>query len=732
MRRSFLAAWLAVLPTLFLARPGFADNPYTYINVDEYHLRVWYEKVGQGHNSENAAKGLIYILKTRQVYERAKEVMLGRTPCSHDNLFVVKKDGKENTPLKNYLPPDGYLEIYLIDPNPARPHPHAIDGLIDRFNDHSGGPNAIDLLGVTYDQGEGSSSLCAHPTIIGIDITRIGGHIESTLAHELFHAFQANFPPFIPWLHESTASWFEDYVLPEANEEWHDLWADNNLWSTANTSGSIAGPLNGSAFQYFPYSSYLWFYYLTHEGGYDPGIIGQIFVRSAHADPVLAIRDLTDFQHDFKQFALYNWNAEPVDTYRDLGLHISALRQQTRRSVVSSSAPTEIPIKLDPTQIGYYELQPVEAAKRSADRDMKQLVIDLSKLQDKKDIGVQGIITIGVKDTPSYQGKFAEDWTGFNEKRFCLDRSNENVTNVVLIVDHHGVTAAGAQPVDAKITARPAKACAEPPGNYSYQANSSCGYNNQDESVSYTGRYSIQSAWTLKFAGRDADDLDGVHYKIFAETHYNVTGSGSERFNKKSGKIYIRSNATESTGASGTAHNPPRPGEDQYKEDQRAGGGNSEEGELYVYTQDGRDHYEITLDLAGVAQSGSFSSSSIQACLARPPKPALSESMFINYRSGDRLSVARGCNADQTNHSHETGLEMIHDPLVNRERLFTGTFNRKSGRIDTHVDGHSSNPVDAQSFTADAVRTIPGDVEGKPLKCDGSYQAQLRLAIPTR
>jgi len=729
MRRSFLGTCLAALPGLLLARLGFAENPYTYTNVDPYHMRVWYEKVGKDYDPEGAARGLISILRTREVYERAQEAMLGRIPCSADNYSVLKKDGKEDTPQKTYLSPDGYLEIYLV--NLAHPVPHAIELPAQSFHDFRPGLGEVDTLGVTWEQ-PGESRLCAHPAVVVVDVRRLGGYIEVVLAHELFHAFQANFPPSIPWLREAAATWFEDYVLPETNDEWKQLLVGGNLWSTANTAGAIAGPLNAPLPKYWPYSTYLWFYYLTHEGGYDPSIVGQIFAHSAHGDPVLAMRDLTDFQHDFKQFALYNWNAEPVDTYRDLGLHINPLKQQTSKSVVSSRAPAEIPVKLDPTQVGYYELQPVEDAKRSADRDMKQLVIDLSKLQDKKDVDVQAIVTIGVKDTPSYQGKYAEDWTGFSEKRFCLDRSNENLTNVVLIVDHHGVAAAGGQAVDAKITARGAKACTDAPGNYGYQAQSSCHYQNQDGMVSYSGRYSIQSTWTLKFAGRDEDELDGVRYQIFAETHYSESGSGSESFNKKAGKLFVRSSGAESTNAGGISHNPPRPGEDQYKEDQRSGGGNSDAGELYIYTQDGRDHYEITLDLAGVAQSGTFSSSAVKDCLAKPPRPNLKESVFVNYRSGDRLSFTRGCNADKSSHWHEDGFAMIHDPLMHRERLFAGTFNRKSGRIEASVNGHTSDPVDAQAYTADAIRTLSGEISGKPASCNGSYQAQLRLAIPSR
>ncbi len=394
--------------------PAAATNPFASVDVAHTPIRLWYTKRG-GDTTKQQATKLAAEIDSSGMWNKESQVMLGHTPCS--DAALPDNGG------------DGRLDVYLVKPG-GKVH-HA---------DGGNGSDTLDkgYLGLTIPQENDSG--CPSSDFIIIDNTQEWDGLRTTMAHELFHAFQDSFAAVADgadWWAEATATWAEDLVYPTVNSEQDELveggWADNH--------GPL-GPLDlfddGGLEQY---GAYIWPYYLTHRPGGDPTLIGQLYQAAQNKRPIDVLHDRPDWEARFKEFALWNWNQDPVQIYRDQGKPIAPLTQSPiamgyRGAIAVGQAPAANRISLRHASIIYYQLTTVNDGANGANF-AHQLKFDLSELHGQTGLGVQAILTVGDPAHPTR--RYVEDWSTQNTRVFCRDRAAEDVTGVVLVVTNSAV-----------------------------------------------------------------------------------------------------------------------------------------------------------------------------------------------------------------------------------------------------------------------------------------------------
>lgn len=418
--------WAGQLPTagsfhpLGLAAPVAAGATFASVDAAHTPIRVWYLRQG-GAAAAQQASDLAAEIDRSGMWNTERQVMLGHIPCSDADLSDNGGDGR--------------LDMYVV---PA--------GRSVRRTDTAGNSGALDPStdgyteeGVTIPQDSGSDCPSADFILLNSDLE--WDELRSTAAHELFHAFQDSFVQTdgADWWDEATATWAEDQIYPAINSEQGQLepggWARNS---------APDGPLdkfddNGLA----QYGAYIWPFYLTHRPGGSPTLIGQIFAATAEQSPINYMAAQPDWNARFKEFALWNWNWDPVDVYRDNGAHIAPLRQTAQAlgdSGTLSLHPARITtdVRLSHASVAYYTLYQIDDGTRPADR-VHQVRFDLSGLTGQAGAGVQAIIT--VDDGTHPVRRYTEDWSGLTEKRFCRDQAAQAVSRVALVVTNSGVKA---------------------------------------------------------------------------------------------------------------------------------------------------------------------------------------------------------------------------------------------------------------------------------------------------
>jgi hypothetical protein len=252
--------------------------------------------------------------------------------------------------------------------------------------------------------------------------------LKSTMAHELFHAFQFNlgmsngYRSDSGWWMEASATWAKDLVYPTNNKEQLWLKCPDNRW--ANTANHKLGPLDYYEFgKTAPYAAYLWPFYLTHRSGGNATKIGELWQQSASMPAIQAMANLPDWAESYKEFALWNWNQSPVLRYNDPSTEspsgeILPLKQATQHLTYDPTTTDTYTatIGLDATNITYVEMDTPSVG-------MKTLEFDLSAFPKKAGWGLQAIIDQRV-----------EDWSNYSNRTFCLEA--EPASKIILVASN--------------------------------------------------------------------------------------------------------------------------------------------------------------------------------------------------------------------------------------------------------------------------------------------------------
>jgi len=327
--------------------------------------------------------------------------------------------GEEHAPLSDADYPDnggdGALDIYLV--------PLSDDGTLGVTMPYIKTPEGAEgpcEKSPAYIQIKGQEPL-------GSDTTP---GILSTVAHELFHAFQFGFAfdthcwfPEYRWFMEASATWAMDYVYPNANAE-HEM--------AKELLDQPGVPLDENSVSH-PYGAYLFPFYFTHQLN-APGLMRQIWESFAGQlslpgiDSVLA--PAGGIEALWPEFVRDNWNDPPIEQYDQWdGL--------TRGATFGFGAQ----VRLDGAEKKTYEV-PADVDYLAARyplfsfsyADMQgepiRSVTFNNTLAGYPHANVQAIWYAG----GDWHGP--EDWTDESTKTFCRDEASTRVEEIVVMISN--------------------------------------------------------------------------------------------------------------------------------------------------------------------------------------------------------------------------------------------------------------------------------------------------------
>jgi hypothetical protein len=323
------------------------------------------------------------------------EGLLSVTPPSDINEKT--EDGEPNLGI------DGHLDIYLVSPTPY-------------LTDNTG-QGKVDIHGWCLATREGSK---VTPTYILVHQGLSKRELCGTLAHEIFHSFQAaiDFNERDWWI-EGTAVWAED-LIDEGIDTEQDfvedafILPDNLLETLTSDQGDHA------------YGIYLFPYYLSSQN--DDDMIARMWESCRSKDDIEAIDDVLDGKFDevFKKFVLMNYNDSRhyLESYDE---YLATFDKHGAQEIhLDSNYPPEPEV---------YEIPPLAAKYISVvnsdecDPEKTPLVrFDLAPLKENEKITIQAIIDPWKEDAK------IEDWTDLEEREFCLNSDEEKFDEIALII----------------------------------------------------------------------------------------------------------------------------------------------------------------------------------------------------------------------------------------------------------------------------------------------------------
>jgi len=253
-------------------------------------------------------------------------------------------------------------------------------------------------------------------------------HLLATVAHELMHAYQFAFKISncgdFRWFEEATATWAEDYVYPDDQDE-HDY-----------AGAFLEHP--SRPLEYDPnqddlhkYGAYLFPFYLARVLE-NPSLIGTIWANAGNKSSLDAIDGSIPggFKGQWHKFVLANWNKPPVDTYRQRD-NLEAFPATSTPDGNENDADVLVELQgggdvsykftgsIDHLSARYVDFEFEDQTARSIDfwdgfsgGDPALKVRALVKIQN--------------------QDWTVEDWSG-RDQGFCRDLQNERVEELVLI-----------------------------------------------------------------------------------------------------------------------------------------------------------------------------------------------------------------------------------------------------------------------------------------------------------
>jgi hypothetical protein len=410
-RREALSPELRKEADRFFGRPTDADSfwhtrmaalegePTDFGHIDAgEHVRIWYE----GDEVSTLASKLAEEVTGTGMWDAEKEVMLGREPCSDAHLGSNGGDGR--------------LDMYLMPPGSLYPRRSLSP------------PAPFYAAGLTIPQAAGRG--CPYVVFIMLDQTAEYEYLRSAMAHEIFHAFQFGYRQPVDeayfWWAEATATWVEDLIYPESNQEWHMLRASN--WT--NHDGPN-GPLD--LFEeggYAQYGAYIWPFYLVNgPSAAPPTLIGEIYAATEKREtPLGAMANMEGWREEFKRFALWNWNEFPAQFYSDHGEPITVLSQKAVPIELKPNGGTSTAqVSIPHAAVRYYSM-----SFGAAFGSTGQVTVDIGSLTKQEGAGVQAIIVTGNEEEPA---GYLEDWSSLGKRNLCF-RASGPPGRIVLVVSN--------------------------------------------------------------------------------------------------------------------------------------------------------------------------------------------------------------------------------------------------------------------------------------------------------
>jgi len=433
-------------------RPGQASvasppAPWVSLPAAGGKARVW---VKQGPDSDNELAD--YALETTRVWFA---------------LPGIFRYGIPDTPNQNDTPagnPDSAIDLYFpyvgdVDPrdtscNRPAPNPQAC-----RVGAGGG------YTGYTSPRVGNTSA-----SYVMIDANVLGPMLTSHIAHELMHVGQHAYDVTEPfWLKDATASWGAVRVLQklsppvsrEPNFEYLPKFfegLDKKL--TRDTEDDLNR-----------YGSWLYIFAASMDQG--DQIVTKFWEKAAAPgiQNEEAIDSVFKFDDHFDEFATRNWNEKPPLTvaYGDADSTFPPARKPDVKQVfLGSPEDAEIKDSLVPLSARYYRYTfgaPVKG------------VFFHNKLDGKPHAHLWGIAKI------SGEWQAPEDWTGIEEKSWCMDDPSQHLDELILIFSNSDMSGADVTSSGSSVEAKATGVCADWQGTVTYEYHYSGDFGERDSAT---------------------------------------------------------------------------------------------------------------------------------------------------------------------------------------------------------------------------------------------------------
>jgi hypothetical protein len=271
-------------------------------------------------------------------------------------------------------------------------------------------------------------------TWIAISVRQVSSDpdLVSTLAHEMFHSFQFAFSKYEQkWLVEGSAVWAEDFIGRDWNTE--QVWLPGDTFNAGDAShNQIIERASDNA-----YGMYLFFYYLTRIGSGGDAIMRRIWENCAgnRTKTFESVRAALpgELSEVLKEYALFTLDVEQykgkfpdaVGAYGgESPLDLSGYHKFNDNGKINADGNIEIgkPFFLTGMSIAY-----VKVENKATGVTAPAIKFDLKEFLKNKAIGIQAVI--------KYRNgrQEMEDWTGREERIFCLAKKSQNFETLYLV-----------------------------------------------------------------------------------------------------------------------------------------------------------------------------------------------------------------------------------------------------------------------------------------------------------
>jgi hypothetical protein len=314
--------------------------------------------------------------------------------------------------------PDSAIDVYILPLGQINPRLRACgqDPGNEACTFAAGGADGYTFPAIPYIDRRSSS---AYVTLNG---SLAGDALVATLAHELFHTSQFSYSNAEEWLAESTATWGEFRVMQNLGRST----AEETQYLRDFFSGLDTEPLD--LFEEMPgthqYGAFLYFVFAAMERG--DAVVSDVWAYTSgyQLDEAKAVDAVFPFKDHFRDFALRNWNQEPVPKlYKTVDSGLSDFQSRLNSYLVLKPNHTEsLSLDLKELTARYDTLDVTD--------NIAKLRVNLADVAQNANAGVDAIVSIANKQDE------VQHWTSKPEVTFCRDDLDERVDTIVLIVSN--------------------------------------------------------------------------------------------------------------------------------------------------------------------------------------------------------------------------------------------------------------------------------------------------------
>jgi len=318
--------------------------------------------------------------------------------------------------------PDSAIDIYVLPVGQINPRQGGCDQ-----HPNAGTCAFPNVGGLTFATPPISAPHSSSAYIL-ISANNFDDFLLGVLAHELYHASQNAYNYDTPWLMESTATWAQFRVLQNLGRTYTQVTSFlPDFFSTLNLTPLDTWDTLPSTHQY---GAYLYFLFAQMERG--DSVVSDVWTQAATLDGAAAVDAAFPFKDHFRDFALRNWNRDPVPKlYSTADPNFPDLQPTTYPIALLADHPETLNGNILYLTADYYQVAAI-------DENIAKLRFDFGSLAQNENAGVDAIVTIE-KKSPEVR-----HWTGQRQVTFCRDDADERITSFILIISNadleHGLT----------------------------------------------------------------------------------------------------------------------------------------------------------------------------------------------------------------------------------------------------------------------------------------------------